>query len=115
MTSSGSPDLQTSPACAVHAFRAIRELFRNSTRARPPMAGVASADRLLRLMRSRKVYSPIPDPADHPLSPSADVTATSRISQHLRGRRVARGEERAERAVEMAQERVVPAFERQRW
>ena len=74
------------PACAVYAFRAIREMFRNSTRARPPMAGVASAGRLLRLILSRKIYLTTPDPAAQLASLFADVTAMSRNLQHLRGR-----------------------------
>ena len=44
----------------------------------------------------------------------AQLSGIAREAQR-HGDGVARGEERAERAVEMAQERVVPAFERQGW
>ena len=44
----------------------------------------------------------------------AQLSGIAREAQR-HGEGVARGEERAERAVEMAQERVVPAFERQGW
>ena len=44
----------------------------------------------------------------------AQLSGIAREAQRHRDG-VARGEERADRAVEMAQERVVPAFERQGW